>query len=322
MAKRLFKSIVILAVLLLSAQNVLAQTNQKAKKPIIMVLPADNWCIRNNFVTAYDDAGETQLVPDYKKVVQNSVDMLAMMSGIGDFMKNEGFPLKSLEQSLKNLEDDAAFNMVNTSKSGSEAAISPKDEVLSNAKPDIILYLGFEEKKMGPRVQIDFHLTAVDAYSSKEISGNNGQGTPSTPSQKTNQLQEAVLSFKDKLISDLMMHFEDMAVNGREIVVEVRRWDSCDIDFEEEFDDTELGEIIEEWMANNTVNGAFSTSVATENYMKFEQVRIPLFNEKGRAIDARAFGGNLRKYIKQVTGQECKNQQRGLGLVTVIMGEK
>lgn len=38
----------------------------QAKKPILMVLPSDNWCIQRFFVTEFDNMGTKVKVPDYK----------------------------------------------------------------------------------------------------------------------------------------------------------------------------------------------------------------------------------------------------------------
>ena len=307
-----------LFVLVITAANIYGQ----AKKPTIMVLPADIWCNRNGYVQKIDNMGTIENVSNYKTALQNNSDMRAMISAMGDFMQKENFPIESLETALRNAESDAAFDMVNSSQSGNVSSESPKEKLLSQAKPDIILDLDFEEVKMGPKSAIRFNLQAIDAYTGNIISGNVGQGTPSSASDKTNQLTEVVLSFKDNFLSGLMNHFNSMFKDGREIIVEVARWDDCPIDFEEEYDDSELGELIENWMFENTVSGRFSTQMATENRMKFNQVRIPLYNEKGRPIDARAWGRGLAKFIKKTTQQECDVTGRGLGLVRITMGGK
>lgn len=299
----------------------------QAKKPTIMVLPSEIWCIRNGYVIEYDDMGTTKQLPDYKKAMQNNSDMRAMVASMADFMQKEDFPIKSLEQELKNLESQAAEDMLMTSReSGSEIAESPIDKLKASANPDIILDLDFEKVQMGPKIQIKFNLQAIDAYTNKIISGNVGQGTPSSAGNITNQLQEAVLSFKDNFLSGLMNHFSNLFADGREIVVNVKRWADCEIDFETEFDDMELNEIIEDYMAKNTVKGRFSTKSSTENKMCFEQVRIPMVIEDSegnqRAIDAKFWGRGLARFIKKTTGQTCKVTTRGLGEVTIIMGGK
>lgn len=43
----------------------------QAKKPTIMVVPSDNWCISNNYTITYDEMGTTKVLPDYKKSHSN-----------------------------------------------------------------------------------------------------------------------------------------------------------------------------------------------------------------------------------------------------------
>ncbi|MBK9225345.1 MAG: hypothetical protein IPO23_13385 [Flavobacterium sp.] len=47
----------------------------------------------------------------------------------------------------------------------------------------------------------------------------------------------------------LQAHFDDMFVNGREVVLRFYRTDNASVDFEEEYEDKELNEIIDDWLA-------------------------------------------------------------------------
>lgn len=103
----------------------------------------------------------------------------------------------------------------------------------------------------------------------------------------------------------------------------VRCWDSWDNDLETEYDGDELTDCIQEWLRKNTVNGNFNLSDGTETFAQFEQVRIPLNDEKGRAMDARAFATELRKYLqKPPYNITSKVVIRGLGEAILILGEK
>ena len=57
--------------------------------------------------------------------------------------------------------------------------------------------------------------------------------------------------------------------------------------------------------------------------MEFEQVRIPLYSDRGRALDARGFARELSKFLRndpyQITN---KVVAKGLGEVQIILGEK
>ncbi len=44
----------------------------QVKKPTLMVVPADNWCVNNQYMDEFDDQGNTLFVPNYKKALQTS----------------------------------------------------------------------------------------------------------------------------------------------------------------------------------------------------------------------------------------------------------
>ena len=111
--------------------------------------------------------------------------------------------------------------------------------------------------------------------------------------------------------------------NGREIVLTVRCWDNWENDLETEYDGEELTDCIQDWLAEHTVNGMFNLTDGTESFAQFEQVRIPLANEKGRAMDARAFATELRKYLEEAPFNiTSKVMIRGLGEAIVVLGGK
>ena len=120
-----------------------------------------------------------------------------------------------------------------------------------------------------------------------------------------------------------MTHFEDMAANGREIIVRIKKWDDWDEDLETEYEGEELVDIIEDWMVKNTVKGRFNLSDATENMMLFEQVRIPLYDANGNATDARRFVKGLSKMLKKEPYLIVnKLMMKGLGRATIVLGGK
>ncbi|MDR3180690.1 MAG: DUF6175 family protein [Prevotellaceae bacterium] len=294
----------------------------QAKKPTIMVVPSDVWCNQNGYMTTYDNQGTKVKVPNYKEALQSDADLLLVISKINELMQERGFPLKNLESSLKSLENQAAEDAVLTSKSGAEAAESPIDKLKQVAKADIWMQLTWTVNKTGPKKSITFNLQGLDAYTDKQIAGASGTGQPSFSSETPLLLVEAVLAHIDNFNAQLQAHFDDMATNGREVALRIRIWDSFDGDLESEYDGTELRDIIEEWVADNTVNQRFSTTDATEKIMVFEQVRIPLYNEKNRALDTRAWAVGLQKMLRDKFQIEAKLMMKGLGQAQLVLGEK
>lgn len=300
----------------------------QAKKPIIMVVPSDQYCISKGYKLEFDDMGTKKVLPDYKAALQNDSDLRLVISKMSGLMADRGFPLKDLEQELKSLESAAAEESMLTDKdAGMGMAESPVDALKRTAKCDIIMDLSFEVKKVGPKSYITYILNGLDAYTSKNVASSSGAGQPSSAVVVDVLLEEAVLARMDEFNDRLMAHFVDMFEKGREVKMMVKVWESWGEDLESTFgdEDEELSFIIEDWMAENTVEGRFNLSDGTENMMKFEQVRIPMFKvvkEKERALDARGWARDLSKMLKNDLGIENKLYLRGLGEIWIILGSK
>lgn len=297
----------------------------QAKKPSLMVLPADTWCTKNGYMEAFDNQGSTELIPNYKIALQTNSDLMNVISKVNIMMADRGFPLKDLSQTLKSLNNMNAENSLLTSKtSGAAMAESPIDRIRRTAKSDIILELDWTVNAAGPKKSITYNLRGLDAYTGKQVAGAQGTGQPSFSADLPVLLEEAVLVNMDNFVAQLQSHFDDLLENGREIIVDVQVFDNgSDVDLETEFDGYELTEIIDNWMAENTVNHRFSKSDATETFILFEQVRIPLYKPNGMAMDTDAFARDLRRFLRASPySLESKVVNRGLGRALLIIGEK
>ena len=313
--------LLLIGILLITISSGFAQ----AKKPTLMVVPSDVWCNQNGYMLSFDNQGSTVKIPDYKRAFQENSEVLQVISQINGMMAERDFPLKNMESAIKTLESDAAENNMRSSKeTGSGVTESPIDALKKIAKADIIIQLTWTVNKTGPKKSINFNLQGLDAYTDKQIATATGTGAPSFSAEIPVLLSEAVLSHMDNFTGSLQTHFDDMFENGREIIVRIQQWDDFDGDLETEYgdDDEELGIIIEDWLADNTVKGRFNTTDMTATMALFEQVRIPLMNEKGRAMDARRFVRGLSKTLKSQYDIPNKLVMKGLGRATIILGSK
>lgn len=293
----------------------------QAKKPTIMVVPSLTWCNEYGYTKSFDTNGSLKTVADYERAFLENGDLKVAITTIGSIMTDLGFPLKVMEQNLNALSLSRAENMAKTSKSGAEVDQSPLDIINARAKSDIIFDLYWKVNSRGPRNTLTYNLTALDAYTNKQIAATNGTSDPSLSAELAVLLQEAVYASMGKMEEQLMKHFEDMAAKGREVALVIQKWDNSPYDLESEFGGKELSELIEDWMAENTVNGVYSTLNATETILEFEQVRIPLYGANNRQLDTRQWARGLVNFLKS-KGVESKLNMRGLGQATITIGEK
>lgn len=293
----------------------------QAKKPTLMVVPSDLYCNQHGYMQSFNNQGTTEMVPDYKKALQNDPQLLTGITVIGQMMADRGFPLKLMEQELKSLNQESAEDALLTSKSGADVAESPVDRLKKTSKSDIILQVTWLVNKTGPKYSLTFNLQGIDAYTNKQIAACQGTGDPTFSAELPVLIEESIANHLETFTTQLQNHFNDMFENGREITLRVKKWDDSEYDLESEFDGTELSDIIEDWVSANTVKGRFNTTDATENFMYFEQVRIPLFEENQRAMDARRWTRGLINKLKTL-GVPAKLMMKGLGQATIVIGGK
>ena len=295
------------------------------KKPELMVIPSDVWCITNGYYNAVENMGTTVNVPNYKQALQENMGLKLAIAKLNDLMAERQFPLQSLEQAIKNLEQRRAEDNLTVSKAGNELAESPLDELARTAKCDIILELSWEVKDFGPKHSLSYILEGRDAYTGKSIGAVSGTGQPSFSADVDVLLEEAIVANMDNFNIRLQNHFTEMQEIGREIILDIKVFagNEAGIDLETEFDGNELIEIISDWMQENTVQGRFSMPYASENLANFTQVRIPVYDNRGRAIDANGFARNLAKMLKKEPYNiPSKVLVKGLGRAVIVLGEK
>ena len=281
-----------------------------------MILPSDNWCEQRYFMTEFDNQGTKQKVPNYKQAFQEDVEIGQVISKIGSLMIDRGFPLKDAEQELKAIEARSAEDNTTTSTtSGSSLAESPLDKLKNKAKADIIIQIWWKVNKTDQGKSVSFILEAFDAYTSKRIASSSGNATPNNTDIVPVLLQNAILANIDP--------FDDIFNNGREILLTVKKWNSWDKNMETEINGKEITDYVNEWLQKNTLKGKFSMADATENIIRCDQVRVPLYDANNNAIDARQFAKGLQRYFKSSPFNfEVKLMNRGLGEAILVLGEK
>lgn len=298
-------------------------TCAQVKKPTLMVIPADNWCIRNGYSVSYNNQGNTVNIPNYEKAVLYDNDCKQVITKINTLMADRSFPLKDFSSVVKYLETNKVMDAVTQLKSGAKMVESPLDVLKRMAHADIVIELNWTVNTIGPKRSITYSLAAIDAYTNKQVAGFQGTGMPSFEAATSLLLEEAVLAGIDQFAIQLQSHFDDMVENGREVLLEVRLMSNKQgIDLHTEYKGEELTDIIDDWVASNTVNHRYNLSQGSENFLRFEQVRIPLFNVEGVPIDTRRWARELVKYLTSKYMIPCRVDIRGLGMAMVMIGEK
>lgn len=292
------------------------------KKPTIMILPSDNWCTMRYFTTTYNNQGTKMKVPNYEQAFQEDTELGQVISKVGGLLTELGYSIKDAEQELRAMNQrQAEDNLTVAKNTGAGISESPLDQLKKRAKADILIQIWWKVNKEGNGKSVSFTLEAFDSYTSKRVGTSTGTGYASNEIIPV-QLEKAVKANVGEFDKQMSSFYDDIYQNGREIVVNIKKWDDWEENLESEFKGEVLLDIIEDWMHDHTVNDSFNLSDATENFASFEQVRIPLTNENGRNVDARSFVSGLQRHLKSQYGIPAKLMIRGLGEANLVLGEQ
>ena len=137
---------------------------------------------------------EKTRITDYEKAFQESSDLLNATTKIGELMADRGFPLKDMLSSIRDIDRMEAENEMTQSSQGSMIAETPLERLMTRAKADIMVELGWKVNSIGPKKSITYTLRGIDAYTNKQVAAAQGTGSPSLSAEIPLLLQEAVVA--------------------------------------------------------------------------------------------------------------------------------
>lgn len=297
--------------------------SMSAEAPSVMLLPDKTWCNSNGYVNRIDVGGKTRVIENYEEAFLNE-ELTQIKTGVNSIFSQRGFPLKDyLAQTEGDDEDEMEEEAFESAETGSSLASNAHDQIMNKAKPDILLKIGWIINQVGFNYSISYRLEAVDSYSNKSIAAVTGEGEPvgrQTP--LTASIGESMRSNMDEFCSQLMNHFADIQANGREMRMNFRIIDNgSGVNFNTEYGGKELGSIIYDWMHENTQAHRFNERTATRNRRAYDQVRVPMRDASGKAMNARQFVDRLRKHLSAL-GICAENTSSRLGTGGLVIGEK
>lgn len=308
------KTIILIALLTTLIGMAKAQT---AKKPKIMIFPADDWCVAKGYM--FDSTS-----PDYERALRDK-DMDGAVAVMGDIMAEMGYPMFSLKQELKDIHTQEAYDTAVLSKGDGVVMESDRDRITRNVGVDFIVELSLEEKEFGVRKVVEFKAQTIDAASKKILHGDIGSSQASSAPINI-LIKQAVGGFIDNFCNKIDLAFTDMEEHGREGSIIFRMAEDCPLNFESEVtvdgESGELADYIAYWLEERTIEGEYSLNQKGRESLRFDQVRIPLFGK----VEAEGFGSKKGKVKSQTMESFIKPISKVLGkfnisVTTVPIGQ-
>lgn len=269
---------------------------QKAQKPKVMVVPEEAFCINAGM---YKKNALGEKVADYKVAMRND-NVLDVINTFENLMAGYGFNLTNLQQTLDELKEEAALENVLTAKDDGIIVEDDLEKMSRVAGTDIVVKVSPKISHYGPDLRLELRVSSIDCASKKALQAF-GPVTKTTAGSVSMLIKAAVTDNIETFALGLAKYYEDLQAKGREGTIIIKVTDTCPLNLESMVnyngEEGELSDLIELWLSENAVNGAYTGSKTSRVGMKLDQVRIPLMGESC-----------LWKNQSTVNGRFCKNR--------------
>lgn len=315
----------------LETDGIIAPANEvTGKMPTIMVVPSSVYCNNRKAIKTINENGSVTNVPDYEKALLENNDLVQAIAAINARLTKRGFEVKNLNSALATVKtearEDAALKSIEYGEGVQETAI---DVLRRVAKADIWIEIDWNENlvKGGSQKTLTFTMSAIDAYTDFFIGGVSPSTSRTEYASTFNaavMIESAIQGQFEPFCNTLVTYFNTLVEKGRPIKMRVMMWKDFDETLMSEYDGYELHEIIEDWIADNTVKGKYGSPDVSPsgNRMTIEQIRMPLVNKKGRDQDPMRWARELRNMLNTDYGIESNLSSKGLGEVLLVIGSK
>ena len=287
---------------------------QKAQKPKVMVVPEEAFCINAGM---YKNNALGEKVADYKVAMRND-NVLDVINTFENLMAGYGFNLTNLQQTLDELKEEAALENVLTAKDDGIIVEDDLEKMSRVAGTDIVVKVSPKISHYGPDLRLELRVSSIDCASKKALQAF-GPVTKTTAGSVSMLIKAAVTDNIETFALGLAKYYEDLQAKGREGTIIIKVTDTCPLNLESMVnyngEEGELSDLIELWLSENAVNGAYTGSKTSRVGMKLDQVRIPLM---GKAAFGRTKALSMEDFVK--TGLVQLLNKYGVSVSTHAVG--
>lgn len=291
--------------------------------PRIMVVPDLIYCKAHGYTQQFDNNGITETIPDYERAISEDPSLHAVLTQIAQMIlqrdREQSIVIVDIIEAINNAKADAAMAAANV---GDESE-SVDEAIIRNSEADILVKVQFDLVKNGPEYRVSYVLNGTDAYTSQTFAPVSGLGAPSTSANPVVMLREAAGENMDAFLSQMLAYYQRMLKRGRMVAFEIKTTAGSSVNMNSKFRGHPLREWIDDFLYDNSVDGAGVERVQGGNtFLRYQGVYIPLtFTSsfgKERRQAAKDVAGRLVNFLED-NGISAEYKIRGLGKVNIYI---
>jgi hypothetical protein len=256
------------------AQNTQPEKKVNTVQPTIMVLP-------------YIKESE-----DYRTVLEENMNRRVALTKVKEAFDNRDFTTVDFVAKLKSTMDDNTF--ASTSQSDKKA------KMMSMSGADICVEVEVQEINGSGGSLARLILTAYDASTGNSLSNKVCESPKFYTSDFGALVSKALNTCTEDFLNTMQVKFTDIVENGRSIKLNITLDQNSKFKFSSVLspDDLPLSDVIELWVAENSFQNYYHIQGVTDLSMIFDDLKIPLKDDKGKNYMLSTFGLKALQFLK------------------------
>lgn len=242
---------------------------------------------------------------DWRTVLERDRIILSAVTSVREGFQQAGYSTVDLRAKLRQLANDATFEWNNQT--------SVKQAVIERSGADIYVEVEPIVRQSVSGNAGGVILSAYDVVSGRSLANHTAYSAVFQTRQYERLVGKAVEQGLPAFIPQMTTAFQDVLMAGQVLALNVTLANSAtyDLDSEVPNGDLYLGDVIANWLDENTLQGQYHLQGMTATKLIVDQLRVPFLDPRnGRPYRAYRFAIQLRNFLRGL-GYESERDVQG-----------
>jgi hypothetical protein len=248
---------------------------------------------------------------DIRTILEEDVNRRVAITKIKEAFDSRDYNTVDFTAKLKAAKDNKIINSNNQT--------DIKTQILEMSGADIYVQAEVIAQQGQSGSSVRLILTGFEISTGNSLSNKVGESGKFYTDDIGKLASKAVESIAEDFLNVMQTKFTDIVNNGRSIIVEISFAQDSQYNMSSELGTQmlPLSDQLEEWMSESAYKNNYHIQGVTDLKMIFDDVRIPLKDEKGRNYNSSKFSSQLYQYLRGM-GLEVQRDMRGSTILVTI----
>lgn len=248
---------------------------------------------------------------DLRTILEQDINKRIALTKIKESFDNRGFTTVDFIAKLKAAKDNQIFT--------SDNQTDIKTQIIEMSGCDIYVQAEIDPQQSSSGNSINLVLTAFEASTGNSLSNKVCFSGKFYTDDYAKLTTKAVESCGEEFLNTMQIKFTDVVNNGKSVIVDFSFAQNSQYSMSSEIgsDGLPFSDVLEEWVANNSVKNNYHIQGTTNLKMIFDDIRIPLKDTTGKNYSSTKFALDIFKFLKSLGLSPAKEIKSNTIYITI-----